>query len=61
MKGNTHLAIRHELYHVPKNHWENVFSNSRPTLFGATGSQVNFDGEEEKWMGPVMVDAKTQN
>jgi len=58
MKGNSHLAIRHELYHVPKNHWENVFLNSHPTLFGATVSQVKSEGEKERWMGPVLVDGK---
>ncbi|KAK5169403.1 uncharacterized protein LTR77_005378 [Saxophila tyrrhenica] len=35
-KQHKHIALRHELYHVPAGHWSNVFLNSHRTLIGAT-------------------------
>lgn len=55
-KEHKHLGIRHELYRVPKKNWENVFLNCHPTLFGATSYLVKPDGEDEKWVGPAIVD-----
>ena len=46
------------MYHVPKKNWENVFLNCHPTLFGATSYKVNSEREDEKWVGPVIVDGK---
>lgn len=45
-KHHKHLALRHELYHIPAGHWENIFLNSHPTLIGATSY---YDGGQGKW------------
>lgn len=34
-RERKYLALRHEVYHVPRGHWSNVFLNSQPTLVGA--------------------------
>jgi Domain of unknown function (DUF4188) len=60
-KRYGHLAIRHEVYHVPKNRWENVYLNSRRTGFGATSFEVGRGEEEgrgESWRQAGTIDVK---
>lgn len=54
-----HLAIRHEVYHVPRKGWENVYLNSRRTGFGATCFEVGrSEGRGEVWKEAEVVDVK---
>jgi hypothetical protein len=58
-KQYGHLAIRHEIYHVPRNRWEIVYLNSRRTGFGATAFEVGkYEGRGERWREAEVVNVK---
>jgi hypothetical protein len=58
-KQYGHLAIRHEIYHVPRNRWEDVYLNSRRAGFGATAFEVGKDeGRGERWREAEIVDVR---
>ncbi|KAK6386470.1 hypothetical protein LTR65_008943 [Meristemomyces frigidus] len=57
-KQYKHLALRHELYHVPAGHHENVFINSHPTLVGATAWSAEAPddkGGADAWRNPLLM------
>ncbi|KAK5123526.1 hypothetical protein LTR85_002564 [Meristemomyces frigidus] len=56
-KQYKHLALRHELYHVPAGHHENVFLNSHPTLVGATAWPLETSEKDGAgaWRSPLIA------
>lgn len=55
---HPHLSIFHELYQIPRGYWESVYVQVPPVGAAATMHNVpQKDGEDEKWMSPV-VDAR---
>ncbi|KAK0725570.1 hypothetical protein B0H67DRAFT_570882 [Lasiosphaeris hirsuta] len=44
-KTHPYLSIMHEVYTMPKGHWENIFVNNHLTGIAATNARVEIDGE----------------
>jgi len=51
---HPHISIWHELYVAPAGHWENIYINGRPLLFGATTYPITSKDGEKKWVSPVV-------
>lgn len=68
-EGGNHIGVMHELYQVPKKHWETVYHNFEPFGFGehsisiilivahiVTGQTEHFAAEDEgaeKFVSPL--------
>jgi hypothetical protein len=39
-KDNPHLSIMHEVYMVPKKHWESIYINYHPTRLGKSAEDI---------------------
>lgn len=58
-KGVDYISISHDLFSVPKGHWENIYINFEPTSLGAARylRPKGEKGEEDVWVRGV-VDAR---
>ncbi|KAL9618092.1 MAG: hypothetical protein Q9160_007162 [Pyrenula sp. 1 TL-2023] len=59
-KGINYIGISHDLFAVPKGHWENIYINMEPTSLGAARFLRKGDkssGEEDVWVRGI-VDAR---
>ncbi|KAK3312831.1 hypothetical protein B0H66DRAFT_381233 [Apodospora peruviana] len=45
VKTHPHLSIMHEMYHVPKKNWENIYVNYHVTSLANMGARMNMNGE----------------
>jgi hypothetical protein len=50
---SPYISIWHELYVAPKGHYESIYVNTEPILFGATVSPVGTK-EGKKWISSVV-------
>jgi hypothetical protein len=49
-----YISIYHEMYVVPKGHWESIYVNSEPMLMGATTVPLKGENRETKWVSPIV-------
>ena len=58
-KRYPHLSIYHEMYHVPKGHWETIYENSHITgLHTTTQAYTDAATGEKLWASPVVDASK---
>ncbi|KAI9815771.1 MAG: hypothetical protein M1827_002167 [Pycnora praestabilis] len=61
LEQHPHISIMHEVFYAPKNCWEGIYINYKPTGLAATTHRATISksdsGTEEAWLSPV-VDAK---
>lgn len=64
IKDNGHIGIMHEVYAVPKGHWENIYVNFRPFgmgqmqfVDGDAGVEEEGNGTKERLKSP-LIEAK---
>jgi hypothetical protein len=50
---SPHISIWHELYVVPKGHYESIYGNTKPILFAATSIPVETK-QGKKWYSSVV-------
>lgn len=58
-QGIDYMSISHDLFSVPKGHWENIYVNFQPTSLGAARflKPGKEKGEEDTWVRGI-VDAR---
>ncbi|KAK2669016.1 Monooxygenase [Fusarium oxysporum f. sp. vasinfectum] len=63
VKDNPHLGIMHEVYMVPKNHWESIYINYHRTVLAATNVAIpasvekpgqTMTQEDTIWVAPIV-------
>lgn len=59
VKQYPHLSIYHEVYHVPKGHWENIYVNSHLSGINSTTHRIKDEKTgKEMWASPVVDASK---
>lgn len=49
-----HMSIYHEMFVVPKGHWESIYVNSEPMLMGAMRVPLKGQDGQTKWFNPIV-------
>lgn len=56
---HSHLSIYHEVYHVPKGHWESIRVNSHLSGLNSTTFKIwDKESGEERWQNPTVDASK---